>query len=94
LNSHRFNDVTQIEILVAEQLVTDCCPSEIELANAKMKKHKSPGNEQVPAECIRIGGKILWSVTYKLITSIWIKKELNDKRKSIIVPNYKESEYM
>jgi hypothetical protein len=37
------------------------CPShlEIETAVAKLKKHKSPGSNEIPAELIQTGGEIL-----------------------------------
>jgi hypothetical protein len=38
---------------------------------AKLKRYKSPGSDQIPAELIQAEGKILCSKIYKLITSIW-----------------------
>jgi hypothetical protein len=54
---------------------------------AKLKKYKSPGSDQILAEVIQAGGKILLSVIHKLINSVWNEEELPDQWKdSIIVP--------
>jgi hypothetical protein len=49
-----------------------------EPAIAKLRKHKSPGSDQIPAELIQAGGKILLSAIHKLINSVWNKGELRD----------------
>jgi hypothetical protein len=41
-----------------------------------LKKYKSTGSDQIPAELIQAGGEILQSEIYKLINSIWSKEEL------------------
>jgi hypothetical protein len=50
----------------------------VEIAIAKLKRYKSPGSDQSPAELIRAGGEILRSKIHKLIKSIWNKQELPD----------------
>jgi hypothetical protein len=58
-----------------------------------LKKYKSPGSDQIPAELIQAGGKMLLSVINKLInsTSIWNKEELPHQwKESIIVPIHKK----
>jgi hypothetical protein len=54
LNVHvqRVSDVRQIEINIAEPLVPDRSPFEVEIAIAKLKKYKSPGCDQIPAQLI------------------------------------------
>jgi hypothetical protein len=47
-------DVKQIEIHTAEPLVPYPSPFEVEIAVAKLKGYKSPGNDQIQA-----GGEIL-----------------------------------
>jgi hypothetical protein len=73
LNVHRVSDVRQIEIHTAEPLVGDLSPFEIEIAIAKLKRYKSPGSDQIPAELNQAGGEILRSNIHKLINSIWNK---------------------
>jgi hypothetical protein len=62
------SDVRQIETHTAEPLVPD--PSPFEVAIAKLKRYKSPGSDQIPAELIQAGGDILRYKIHKLITSI------------------------
>jgi hypothetical protein len=57
-------------------LVPDPRPFEVEIAIAKRKKYKSPGNDQIPAELIQAGGETVCSKIRKLINSIWNKEEL------------------
>jgi hypothetical protein len=55
-------------------------------AIATLKKYKSPGSDQIPAELIQAGGQILLSEIHKLINSVWNKEELPDQ--------WKESNYL
>jgi hypothetical protein len=43
---------------------------EVETAIAKLKKHKSAGSDQIPAQLIQAGGATLLSAIHKLITSV------------------------
>ena len=57
----------------------------------KLKRHKSPGIDQIPAELIKAGGRTIHSEIYKLINFIWNKQELPEAWKElIIVPIYKK----
>jgi hypothetical protein len=67
------SDVRQIEMHTAEPLVPDPSPFEVEFAIAKLKRHKSPGSDEIPAEVIQAGGEILRCKIHKLINSIWNK---------------------
>ena len=58
-NVHGVKDVGQTEIYTAEPLVPDPSASEVELAIDKLKSHKSPGIDQIPAELIKVGGRTL-----------------------------------
>jgi hypothetical protein len=44
-----------------------------------LKKYKSPGSEQIPAELIQARSEILRSEIHKLINSVWNKEELPDQ---------------
>jgi hypothetical protein len=58
-----------------------------------MKMYKSPGSDQIPAELIQAGGKILLSAIYNLNNSAWNKEELPDQwNESIIVPVHKKAD--
>ena len=76
LNVHGNSDVRQAEIHTAEPLVPEPSILEVELAIEKLKSHKSPGNDQMPAELIKAGGSTIRCAIHKLITAIWNKKEL------------------
>jgi hypothetical protein len=56
LNVHGVNDDSQAEIHTAELIVPEPSVSEIELAIEKLKRHKSPGTDQITAELIKAGG--------------------------------------
>jgi len=49
LNVHGVNEVRQTEIHTAEPLVPEPSASEVELAIEKLRSHKSPGSDQIPA---------------------------------------------
>jgi hypothetical protein len=66
---------------------------EFELAIEKLKRHKSPGADKIPAELIKTGGRTICSESHKLNNSIWNREELPDKWKElIIVPCYKKGD--
>jgi len=58
MNVHGVNDVRQTGIHTAEPLVPDPSVFEVELAIEKLKSHKSPGINQIPAELIKVGRTI------------------------------------
>jgi len=63
------------------------------LAIEKLKGHKSPGSDQIPAELYKAGGRIFCVEIHKLIVSIWNKEEmLEEWKESIIVPIYKKGD--
>jgi len=91
LNVHGVNDVRQTEIHTVEQLVPESSAFELQLAIEKLKNHKSPGRDQIPAELIKEGGRTVCYEIHKLIISICNKKELPEEwKESIILPMYKK----
>jgi len=46
----------------------------------KLKRHKSPGTDQIPAELIMLGQFI-----HKLINSVWRKEEFPEQWKELII---------
>jgi hypothetical protein len=93
LNVHGVNDVRQTEIHTAEPLVPEPSDSEVEMAIEKLKRHKLPDIDQIPAELIKAGGRTICSEVHKLINSIWNKQELPEQwKESIIVPIYKKGD--
>jgi hypothetical protein len=64
---------------------------EVELVIKKLKSHKSPGIDQIPAEPIKAGGRTIRYAVHELIISIWNKEELPEEwKESIIVLIYKK----
>jgi hypothetical protein len=87
LNVHGVKDVRQTKIHTAEPLVPVPSSSEVEIAIEKLKRYKSPGIVQIPAELIQAGGETLCSEIHKLINRIWKGEELPEEwKESIIVP--------
>ena len=66
LNLHGANNVRDREIHTTESIVPESSASEAEMATEKLKRHKSPSIDQVPAEVIKVHSEI-----HKLINSIW-----------------------
>ena len=87
---HGVKDVGQIEIPTADPLVSDPSSFEVELAIDKLKSHKSPDIDEIPAELIKAEGGTICLEIHKLITSIWKKAKLPEESKEpIIVPIHK-----
>jgi hypothetical protein len=67
--------------------------SAFELDIEKLESHKSPGIDQIPAELIKTGGRIIRYQIHKLINPIWNKEKLpKEWKESIIVPIYKKGD--
>jgi hypothetical protein len=92
-NVHGFKDDGQAEKHRAEPLVPEPSASEVELAIDKLKSHKSPGIDQIPAELFKAGGRKICLDIHKLITSIWKKEKLPEEwKESTIVPIHKKGD--
>ena len=63
-----------------------------EMTTEKLKRHKSPGIAQIPAELIKARGRTICSEIHKLINSIWNKEELPEEWKESIVPIYNKGD--
>jgi hypothetical protein len=74
LNVHGTGGVRQTEMHIAEPTVPEPSASEIEVALLKLKRYKSPGVDQIPAELIQAGEETLRSEIHKLIKLIWNKE--------------------
>jgi hypothetical protein len=70
LKVHGAGGVRQTEMHTAEPLVPQPNTSEVEAAIGKLKRHKSPVVDQIPAELIQAGGETLRSEIHKLIKLI------------------------
>jgi hypothetical protein len=70
------NNVRQIEIRTAEPLAPEPSAFEFEMTIGKLKSHKSPGIDQIPAELIKTEGRAIRSEIRKHVYFIWNKEEL------------------
>jgi hypothetical protein len=91
MNIPGVNDVRQSEIHTAEPIVPEPIESEVEMAIEKLKRHKLPGIDQIPAELIKAGGRTIHFEIHKLINYIWNKEELPEQWKESI-PIYKKGD--
>ena len=83
---HGVKDLGQAEIHTAEPLVPQPSVFQVELAIGKLKSHKSPGIDEIPAELIKAGGGTICGEIHKLIiTSIWKKEKLPEEWKESII---------
>jgi hypothetical protein len=76
LNVQGVGSVRQTEIQTAEPFVSEPSISEVEVSIGKLKRYKSPGADQIPAELFQAGRETLHSKIYKLINFIWKKEVL------------------
>jgi hypothetical protein len=68
-----------------ELYVPDPTPSAVEIVFAKLRKQKSPGRDQIPAEVIPARGETLRNEIHKLINSICNNEKLPGQWKESIV---------
>jgi hypothetical protein len=86
------NYVRQTEMHTAEPLVPEPSAFEVEMALEKLKRHKSPGIVQIPAELIKAGGSKIYSEIQN-INSVWNKEELPEQwKESVTAPVYKKGD--
>jgi hypothetical protein len=69
------NDVRQTEIQTEEPLVPEPNAFEVKMATEKLKRHKSPGTDEILTELIKARGRTVRTQIHKLINSIWNKEE-------------------
>jgi hypothetical protein len=87
LNIHGAGGVRQTEMHTVDPFVPEPGASEVEVAIRKLKRYKSPGVDEIPAELIQAGGETLHSQFHKLIKLIWNNEEMpNQWKESIVVP--------
>jgi hypothetical protein len=76
LNVLGVNDVRQTEIPIAEPLMHEPSAFEVEMAIEKLKRLKSLGTDQIPAEFIIAGDRTMRSEIHKLVNSVLKEEEL------------------
>jgi len=81
---HGVHGVRQTEIHTAEPLVPEPSAFETEIATGKLKRNKSLGFDQIPAELFKVGSRTIIFQVSKL-NYIWNKKEMREERKELII---------
>ena len=90
---HGVNDVRHTEIHTTEIRVPEPSSYEFEVPLEKIKSHRSPGTDQIPAELVKTGRSTIRPDVSKLINSTWNKEKLPDGwKQSINVPIYKKGD--
>jgi hypothetical protein len=80
INVHRFTNVRQIETHRTEPLVP-----EVEISIAKLKRYKSPGSDQTPAEITHAAGEILCSRFHNSIVLSGVRKNCLINGRSLLL---------
>jgi hypothetical protein len=70
-----FNDVRQTEIQTGEPHVPEPNTFEFKMATEKLKRHKSPGVDEILPELIKAGERTVCTQVHRLINSIWNKEK-------------------
>jgi hypothetical protein len=70
LNIHGVSDVRQTELHPVELLVPEPSAFEVELAVEKLKRHKSPGTDQIQGGLMKAGGRTVSYEIHKRMISI------------------------
>ena len=66
---------------------------EFAMSTVKLRRHKSPGIDKIPAKFIYAVGRTIHSEIHKLLNSIWNMEELPEEwKESIIVSSYKKGD--
>ena len=87
---HGLSDGRQTEIHTRQPPVPEPSAFEVDMAIEKLKRHKSPSTDQIPAELIKARGRTIQATIHTLINYIQNKEEFPEEWKElIIVPIHK-----
>ena len=91
--SHISSMYTGLEMLGRPTYSRTTSASDFEMATEKLKSHKFPGIDEIPAEFIKAEVRTIRSEVHQLINYIWVKEELHEEwKESVILPIYKKGE--
>jgi hypothetical protein len=77
----------------AEPFVSQPRASEIEVAVGRLKRYKSPGVGQIPAQLVQARAEKLRSDIHEFVKLIWNKEEMPHQwKESIVVPIHKRGD--
>lgn len=79
--------------ITADMPVENPSLEETQKALNKLKNHKAPGADEIPAELLKYGGEALHRQIHQLITQIWSEERIPARwKESIIVPIHKKGD--
>ena len=81
MNVHRVNGIKRTVTHTAEPLMPESSVFDSELAIEKLKSHKSPCIDQIPAELFKAGCRKIRHEIYNCIISVWSNEELYEEWK-------------
>jgi hypothetical protein len=91
LNVHGEGGIRETEMQTTDPFVPEPSVLEDEVAIGKLKRYKSPGVDQIPAELIQAGGETLRSEIHKLIKFIRNEEELPHQwKESTVIPIHRK----
>jgi hypothetical protein len=70
--------------------VTEPSDFEFAMATEKIKRHKSPCIDPIPADLTKAGSRTIRTEIHKLVNSVWNMEGLPEE--SLIIPIYKKSD--
>jgi hypothetical protein len=86
MSVHRVNDATKTEIHTAEPLEPETSSFEAEIATEKLRRYKSTGRDQIPAELILAREYILRSTN--LLVLLGIRKNCHSTGRNLLLHLY------
>jgi hypothetical protein len=82
-SAHGVNDARQTAIHTAERLEPEPSAIQFEMVIEKLKRLKSPGIDQIPAELIRAGGRTIRSKIHKLLSRFEMRRNCLSNGRSL-----------
>jgi hypothetical protein len=76
LHMLKVSNVRQIEVHRTEPLVAGPSRIKVEISIEKLKKDKSPGSNQIPAELIQAGGEMLLFAIHNSLILLQMRKKV------------------
>lgn len=74
-----------------EPLIEDPSYEEVLTAIKKLKDHKAPGEDNIPAELIKNGGPLLWNRIHQISARVWEDENLpDDWLMGLLIPIHKK----
>lgn len=93
LNAQQDQGRGMVTYYTADPLVEEPTPEEVTNAIGRLKNNKAPGNDTIPAECLKYGGEIFLKHFHTLILQIWKEEKIPSSwKESVIVPLHKKGD--